>query len=691
MDNLVLKSNSLICEFNRETGALVKLSSPQLNWDILDREELGISFRLLVPLNEELRNNKVLGQKQKLSSFEEHDNFIIFRWNSVTCERGEAGVVLPINLEMKVAAEGSQIVYYMKIENRSDYIVESVYCPYVGDVRPPADATWLKKHTYHYATMVETNIWPKFNNNHGYCGVDNPTQLTDRTPMSPFFLVQSDNKGLYAGIKANSSELVIWGMELLPGYKSMINTSRTMEKTLAGKAEHTPFMAVHMPYILPNEARELTPIALEAYSGDWHNGIDIYRNWRNQWMKPATPPDWAKKPHSWMQLHINSPEDELRMRFTELPKVAQECKNYGVDAIQLVGWNDGGQDQGNPSHSPDPRLGTFEELKNAIKECRNIGIRVVLFSKFTWADRETKWFRDELQKLAATDPYGDYYMYQGYGYFTPAQLNDINVKRLVPMCFLAEEYMKVCEKEFKKLVDLGADGMLYDESCGHHALVCFHPDHGHRYAAPLYSHDREFVYKLSDLEGTPKDFLMAGEAAYDFQFEAYQLSYHRSESVSHVPLSRYLLPGAQLMTAITGFNDRHMVNQCLMYRYIISYEPYNFKGMLSDYPETVAYGQKMDALRTEYAKWFWDGEFRDTCGAKVTLADGSDHKPYSIFKATDGSLGAVIVNYNDYEPVKVSIVADGYKFSKYRFVDGQGFEDINDYTEIPACSAIIVL
>ena len=32
------------------------------------------------------------------------------------------------------------------------------------------------------------------------------------------------------------------------------------------------------------------------------------------------------------------------------------------------------------------------------------------------------------------------------------------------------------------------------------------------------------------------------------------------------------------MTAVTGFNDRNMVNQCLMYRYIISYEPYNFKG-----------------------------------------------------------------------------------------------------------------
>ncbi len=38
------------------------------------------------------------------------------------------------------------------------------------------------------------------------------------------------------------------------------------------------------------------------------------------------------------------------------------------------------------------------------------------------------------------------------------------------------------------------------------------------------------------------------------------------------------------MTAVTGFNDRNMLNQCLLYRYIISYEPYNFKGTAGGFP-----------------------------------------------------------------------------------------------------------
>ena len=35
----------------------------------------------------------------------------------------------------------------------------------------------------------------------------------------------------------------------------------------------------------------------------------------------------------------------------------------------------------------------------------------------------------------------------------------------------------------------------------------------------------------------------------------------------------------------------------LLYRYVIQYEPYYYKGHLSDFPLTLAYGKKIDALR----------------------------------------------------------------------------------------------
>ncbi len=650
-----LENETLRLELDRDTGALVGVTALKTGWRILDRPALGLSFRLLVPLSEELRNNPVYGEKQKLTARPDltaDGRGATLVWDELASERGGR---LPIRLTLRISLDDRRAVFAVSIENRSKHVVENVYCPYLGDVQHPPQAEWLKTFLYNYASAQEWPLWPKFQNMRGYYGVDYPTQVaawgaSSGAPMSPYILLRSADQGLYVGVGAPSAELVAWHAELRPGYGSSIDARVPEGPVIAGKDVATRFAAVHVPYIQPGESRSLTPVALEAFSGGWQAGVDIYKRWRAGWMKLPQVPAWAREPHAWQQVHINSPEDELRVRFRDLPKIGEVCARYGVKAIQLVGWNDGGQDQGNPSHDPDPRLGTFQELKDAIATIHAMGVRVVLFAKFTWADRATERFRKDLVRLAIKDPYGDYQMHGGYQYQTATQLLDINTRRLVPMCFLSEEYLRVCDQEFQKTLDLGAAGILFDE-CLHHspALLCFDPAHGHRQGAPVYANDRLLIgnfHRLSD--GVKPDFLYAGEACYDWELEAYHLSYHRSESKEHIPLSRYMLPDAQLMTAVTGFDDRTMINQCLMYRYIISYEPFNFKGSLDDFPATVAYGRKMDALRTELREYFWDGEFRDEVGAVVT-ANGKPHRPYAVFvsRAT-GRSGLVICNYDEH-------------------------------------------
>src|SRR6266542_2982079 len=126
------------------------------------------------------------------------------------------------------------------------------------------------------------------------------------------------------GVTEPSSELVAWYGELLPGYGSSIDARVPDTPTIAGKDVATRFAAVHVPYIRPGETRMLTPVALQAYEGGWQQGVDIYKAWRSGWMKLPALPGWAKEPHSWQQIHINSPEDELRIRFVDLPKVGAE-------------------------------------------------------------------------------------------------------------------------------------------------------------------------------------------------------------------------------------------------------------------------------------------------------------------------------------------------------------------------------
>jgi hypothetical protein len=698
METFVLKNNALSLEFDRANGALVGVTALSTDWKILDRPQVGVGFRLLVPLSEELRNNPVYGEKQPLTSLDiaPDQRSAVFFWDGVTSERGGK---LEIKLILTVSLDDQQAVFTMNVDNQSSYVVENVYCPYLGDVQHPHGTEWFKTFIFNYSTAGEWNLWPQYDNLRGYFGADYPVQFAPWSPsigapMSPYFLLRSPDQGLYAGVVSPGSEVVAWHTELRPGYGSSIDFRLPEELNISGKDVAIRFAAVHVPYIQPGEKRVLTPIALQPFQGGWQHGVDIYKRWRDTWYKSPELPKWAREPHAWQQIHINSPEDELRIRFTDLPKVGEECAKHGVKAIQLVGWNDGGQDQGNPSHNPDPRLGTWDELKEAIQKIQALGVKLILFAKFTWADRGTEWFRKELIRMAIKDPYGDYYHYAGYQYQTATQFLDINTKRLIPMCFLDQEYLDLCDNEFRKIVELGAAGFLFDE-CQHHgpAHLCFDPNHDHRYGAPVYANDRKLIQNFVRItEKANPDFLFAGEACYDWELETYHLAYFRSENKLHIPLSRYMQPHAQLMTAVTGFNDRNMINQCLMYRYIISYEPYNFKGHLDEFPLTLHYGKQMDALRTELRGYFWDGEFCDEIGASVT-SQGKPHHPYSVFiHAETGQRGLVICNYAEAMDIDVRVsLQDDQVLSRYRLVGDPHWEPFSEEIHIPAQSAVVVI
>jgi hypothetical protein len=189
-----------------------------------------------------------------------------------------------------------------------------------------------------------------------------------------------------------------------------------------------------------------------------------------------------------------------------------------------------------------------------------------------------------------------------------------------------------------------------------------------------------------------REFLFAGETCYDWEIEVYHLSYQRSENKQYIPLSRYMLPHMPFMTAVTGFNDRNMINQCLLYKYIVSYEPYNFKGRLEDYPMTLEYGQRMDELRTELKDYFWHGEFRDKCGAEVTTLEGKTHHPYSVFtNHEDGSPGVVIVNYENEEVTVQLKLEQGTNKGRYRLIDNSNWKSTKEGIALPPRSAAVVI
>lgn len=673
MDTLYIESPSLRLGFSPQNGALVSAVSNLTGWQIMGLESLGESFRLLVPLSADRRNHSVYGKEQTNCRAAKTENGLAFSWRGVT---GETGLSLDIDVDIRVEAEGDGIVFTATVNNKSPYMIEAVQAPYLAQVSCPKKARKMHQFSYWYNSAMEHELYPSFTNHIGYYGTLQPTQLSPWSgniinPSAPFRAIKTEDEGLYIGVHSQNAEPVAFGFELHPGYESWYGSAVPRQDEIGGLPVHISCAAMHYPYVKPGEACTLAPICMQAYTGDWSAAALIYRTWREGWMECARIPDWARQPHAWLQIQVNSAEGELRVPYKELPGLARECRENGITVIQVTGWNNGGQDKNNPSHSTDPGLGTFEELRDAIAECQKMGVRIVLFTKFIWADRATEWYRDELKALAAKDPYGDIYAHPGFRYLTPTQLVDINTRRFAAMCFLSDDYRRICADEFGKCVALRADGILFDECLSHGpALLCFDEGHGHRYGQSLYQQDntliREFAQRLG--EGR-EDFLFAGEACYDQQMQTYNFSYIRSQLENHIPLERFLMPGLPIATAVIGFNDRHIVNQCLLYRYILSHEPRNFKGRPTDYPLTLAYARQMEALRLELRKWLWDGEFCHHAGFELTPKNSLEAElAWAVYRADDGTAAMVVVNFSESCGVFFS-VAGSQAFAHCRTVE----------------------
>lgn len=544
--------------------------------------------------------------------------------------------------------------FEMTVSNNSELVVESVCYPYIGDIGLPPNGGSLTRMNTKGVSMSTAPLYPQFANERGYWGVDYPTQMVS-TPRAQFVLMQGQEEGVYVGCHDETLwEMVNFTFQLKPGYDKVRRVPKGGE--IGGTVSNLDFCAMHLPFAHPGETLDLSPIVIAPYSGSWHGGIDLYSQWRQTWMKKPAVPEWVADLHSWQQIQLTSWGDTLRISYQDLLEYGEECARHGVGAIQLVGWTLYGQDGRLPIHDIDPRLGTRDELGEVIRKIQDMGVKVVLYEKFTCTDKSTDWYKDELHKHASKDVFGNTHGHGGWQYHTPAHLAGVNTRPYAWMCMNSKGWQDVALSEIEKSLDLEPAGILLDEAQVHgdRAFYCFDETHGHRIPAFNFRGDAIFEKRLVELlKSHGEDLVLSGEGPWDLQNRHYILSYIRT-SPGHIPVTRYTDPFLPMMNWVYGYDDRENINLCLLYRYLISYEPLNFKGHLEDFPLTLEYGRRVDALRERYKEYLWNAEFRDTVGAEVVPTTPAD-VIHSVFLRHDGKRAVVIANHDEDEPTTVNV------------------------------------
>jgi Domain of unknown function (DUF6259) len=448
------------------------------------------------------------------------------------------------------------------------------------------------------------------------------------------------------------------------------------------------FFTSHFAYVHPHTTAELVPVVLRAYQGDWHAGVDCYKEWRKTWFKEPELPDWAKQVHAWTMLRMNTPEQDYGVPYTNFVEYGREWAANDIRAVQVVGWNKGGQDGGDPSQDTDPGLGTWQQFHDAIAQVQAMGVKVILFAKLNWADLTTSWYSNELYKYQCTDENGRRYEQGGYAYLTPTELAGIGLHRRAVMDFLDPAYRAIAVNQFKKILALDSAGWLWDEVC-HHAgvLYTWAPNHGYTPPGYIYGGDLPLSEQLrSAADEVSSNCLFAGEGPEDWLMQYYPVS---ETGVTEVPVCQYIDSRHCVMLAgVSGFDDREQLNRILLHHYVIQYEPYYYKGHITDFPLTLAYGKAIDALRRKYKAYLWDGEFRDTLGAQVA-ANGSFL--YSVFVTDAGKRAVVVINEEFSKPItaKVNLPNPGkLVVATPEYPDAQ---PTTGTLQIPARSAAVVM
>jgi len=637
----IFENAALKATVNLSDASLVGFESKATAWNILSSPDYGQSFEMNIKLKDgsfRIVHGKSQGAPKVTVSKEE----LLFIWDGIKVGAAEIDVIF----EGRIKTTEQGLVYSGKLINKSEAVIEQLSWPCIGNISIPekTEKMWFQFMTY--TTLNAHELYPRYSNT-GWSNL----------PEHSFTLIHNRLQGVYlSSLDPRFEEYIRCVHETLPteAFAALAGAPGSQKDHAERKAMKTQVKAARMLFLQPGAETSLVPFLVTPYVGSWHEGVDIYKAWRKTWYAEPPRADWVKKVNAWQQLQINSSESRINFTIKDLRKYVSECKRYGVDAIQLTGWTRGGQDRGLPSHDLDPRLGTAEEFKKEIKEAAKLGVKILLFTKFTWTDMTDALSPDWAPHIAQNDR-GKPCIHPGYNYNTYTQLLGINTRRFGIFCMMDSALRIKLGQEFQKCLDLGAPGMVYDEN-QHHAgtMLCFNPSHGHKVPGFVYQGadklGREF---MAQCQKSNPDFLMTGEGPYDIQTQ-YYATYTRADHNSD-PALRYIDPTAPIACAVTDHYDKNQINMCLANRYAVSYEPRYFKGRLSEMPRVISYGQQVDKLRKRYSDYLWDAEFIHTKGAAVA---GADLK-YAVFVNKRGQKAVVIFNTHAEKSVAARLTIEG--------------------------------
>lgn len=625
-----LTNGTITIEFEQDHGVITKFTHEKLKMDLVGETRLAENFRLLLPLPH-WRGHYIWGKDQLLTSCEISDNKADLVWNGVQTKEGHFDIEVRLVVELNV----DDAAFHIEIDNRSDFVVEEVFTPALGGMHNSEEREdW--KFQYHQMWMAhERKFYAEFP--HIGLGQAHPMwmHMYDSLPWCDLYNPK-ERKGVYIGNHDLEPRCSMIIQQLFPNFAFDCRWPDA-DEVAADEPIGTTLAWVSFPFVPSQEKWQGPPIVFHFHQGIWYAAADYYRSWFDRHFPFDKSKSWLYHEDAWQSTIISFPDDTYNYTFNDLPDVARHAKKYGINVIQIDGWDVGGLDRGFPNYSPDPRLGTKEELVAAIRECQEMGVHFLMFGNIQVANVETDWFKEELYQYTQKDYLGNEPSGFGWGYHTCLGFAGPAAPKQVIMD-VTTKFKDIMLEQLRNMADMGPEGLQLDKT---NAL------HGMSYGVQKdkdVAFRRELLNIMTETKayGQKKspNFHLATEAWLDRMVPIADAAYTRFFNQDHIPVFEYVFPEYRMTNCLMAI-DYGLINNCLRYGHIINMEANNLHGTAVNEPNLSQYTAEVLKIRRRLKDVLWYGRLAEPLNISVN----NEKVKFSLFTEKKTDHHAVVLTH----------------------------------------------
>ena len=420
---------------------------------------------------EEIRELSVYSHLQTPASVTERDGVTTVTYDRLTAENG---VTYDVSLSVHIAREADgSLRFSAVIENRDDVTVNELQLPfvdafdygcepekeefYIADglgartVNPRQRVSWC--HT-EYMSADYKSTWMAYTY---------PPAYGSRGMSMPWMGLQLGQHFLYFG--EHNPEMRITGFNI--GIPPRHDVSALM------------CQLSHYPAVRKGERVETAQSVIALFDGDWRDGSAYYRDWSERtWRLPQVIPEWVHHITGWQRVILKHQYGEIFWKYEDLPRLYEEGKKSGLNALLIFGWWKGRFDNNYPEYEADPALGGEEGLRAAIAEVQRRGGHILLYTNGNLIDVKTKFYREIGQKISHKDidgnEYREHYQFSNDG----TVLRNYGYKSFDTACHRTKEWKENLVRVARLKLSFDPDSIFFDQ-LGCCAKLCFDTSHPH--------------------------------------------------------------------------------------------------------------------------------------------------------------------------------------------------------------------